>query len=189
MDTVELHRRAVEAFDERVRAIGPGDWAAPTPCAGWDVRTLVNHLVNEDRWTVPLFEGRTIAEVGDRFDGDLLGEDPHRAWEEAAAEAVAAIAAPGTMERTTHLSFGDLPGHDYAMQLAADHLVHAWDLARAIGADEGLDPELVAETARWFERWEEGYRSAGATAARPALPDGADGQTQLLAAFGRAAAP
>ena len=83
MDVNELHRRAVEGFAALVERV-PGDrWDAPTPCAAWTVRDIVNHLVNEQRWTAPMFAGATIEEVGDRFDGDLLGADPVgavRAW-------------------------------------------------------------------------------------------------------------
>jgi uncharacterized protein (TIGR03086 family) len=91
------------------------------------------------------------------------------------------------MDRTVHLSFGDFPGREYAMQLFADHLIHAWDLARAIGVDERLDPELVGACTAWFTAMEEAYRSAGAIAARPPVSDGADAQTRLLAMFGRRA--
>jgi ketosteroid isomerase-like protein len=125
--------------------------------------------------------------VGDRFEGDLLGVDPLGAWQGSAEAALAAVAAPGVHERTAHLSFGDVAAPEYVMQLTADHLVHGWDLARAIGADERLDAELVDDVAAWFEGWEAGYRSAGAVGARPPLPDDADAAARLLAAFGRAA--
>jgi hypothetical protein len=58
------------------------------------------------------------------------------------------------MERTVHLSFGDVPGAEYALQLAADHLVHAWDLARAIGADQSLDTDAVTAVREWFDAME-----------------------------------
>ena len=54
------------------------------------------------------------------------------------------------MSRTVHLSFGDVTGEEYARQLVADLLIHGWDLARAIGADETLDADLVDEVAAWF---------------------------------------
>jgi uncharacterized protein (TIGR03086 family) len=91
------------------------------------------------------------------------------------------------MDRTVHLSFGDFPGREYAMQLFADHLIHAWDLARAIGADERLDPELVDACTAWFVPMEDAYRGAGAIAGRPPVPDGSDAQIRLLAMFGRQA--
>ena len=91
------------------------------------------------------------------------------------------------MGRTVHLSFGDFPGSEYTLQLFADHLIHAWDLARAIGADERLGTELVTSCATWFGAVEDAYRSAGAIAARPPVPGDADAQTVLLARFGRQA--
>jgi uncharacterized protein (TIGR03086 family) len=181
----DLYRRAVDEFGARVHAVRDDQWKASTPCSDWDVRTLVNHLVSENRWAPPLFAGRTIAEIGDRFEGDLLGDDPRATWDDSAGEAVAAVQDDGALERTVHLSFGDLPGREYALQLFADTLVHGWDLARAIGADERLEPELVDACAAWFAGVEEAYRGAGAIGPRPELPPHADAQTRLLAMFGR----
>jgi uncharacterized protein (TIGR03086 family) len=185
MNLAELHRRACERFGEHVQAVRPDQWDAATPCTDWDVRALVNHVVGEDLWTAPLMAGATIAEVGDKFDGDVVGADPAAAYADAAEAAVAAVSADGALDRTVHLSFGDVPGEEYAWQLFADHLIHGWDLARAIGADDRLDPDLVAACAGWYAKNEEIYRSGGAVAQRPDVPAGADQQTILLAAFGR----
>ena len=187
MDIPAMFRRAVAEFDARVRQIGDHQWQAATPDEGWAVRDLVNHLVGEDLWAPLLLAGSTISEVGGRFDGDVLGAEPKAAWTAASAEAVRAVEDDGAMERIVHLSFGDFPGSEYTLQLFADHLIHAWDLARAIGADERLDAGLVASCANWFEAVEDAYRSAGAIAARPAVPGHADAQTLLLARFGRCA--
>jgi uncharacterized protein (TIGR03086 family) len=187
MEVPMLLRHAVGEFGARVSEIRQGQWDAATPDTDWCVRDLVSHLVSEDLWAPPLFAGSTISEVGDRFDGDVLGPDALGAWQAASARALEAADAAGAMDRTVHLSFGDFPGREYAMQLFSDHLIHAWDLARAIGADERLDPELVDACTSWFAPIEGAYRSAGAIAARPAVPDGADAQTLLLAMFGRLA--
>jgi uncharacterized protein (TIGR03086 family) len=184
-DVRELHRRAAEGFGARVHAVADDQWNLPTPCSDWDVRQLVNHLVGEMRWMPPLLDGRTIAEVGDRLDGDLLGGDPKAAWDDAAEQAEQAVGDPDAMDRTVHLSFGDAPGAEYTRQVLADLLVHGWDLARAIGADERLDPELVEACASWFAPMEEAYRGAGAIGPRPELAPDADPQTRLLAMFGR----
>jgi len=180
-------RRGSEEFGARVSQIRDEQWEAATPDTEWNVRDLVNHLVYENLWTPLLFAGSTIGEVGDRFDGDVLGPDPQGAWRAASAPALAAADAPGAMDRTVHLSFGDFPGREYAMQLFADHLIHAWDLARAIGADERLDAELVGACTAWFVDREDAYRSFGAIAGRPPISPGADAQTRLLAMFGRQA--
>ena len=97
------------------------------------------------------------------------------------------MGAEGALERVVDLSSGPTPAREYVSQLFADHLIHAWDLARAIGADERLDPELVDACAAWFASMEDLYRSIGAIGPRAETAPGADAQTTLLAAFGRTA--
>ena len=160
-------------------------WSAPTPCTDWNVRALVNHVVGEDRWTKPLVDGRTIAEVGDAFDGDLLGEDPKSFAMAAADEALTAVAERLPAGGKVHLSYGEESIEEYISQLAADHLIHGWDLAAATGQQRDLDPELVAEVAAWFRNREDIYRSSGAIAARPESASAGNPQADLLIAFGR----
>jgi uncharacterized protein (TIGR03086 family) len=186
MDSSELHRRAVAEFAARVDGIdsaGSGAWTAPTPCTEWDVRALVNHLTYEDKWTTPMLAGATIAEVGDQFEGDLLGNDPVGAFAMASRQATdaAALADPADI---VHLSFGDHPVHEYLYQLAADHLIHAWDLAAATDGDRQLDPDAVAGIADWFADREADYRAGGFIGPRvPVSSD--DPQDRLLGGFGR----
>jgi uncharacterized protein (TIGR03086 family) len=184
MDVIELHRRTVEVFLERVDAIADDQWGDPTPCADWDVRALVNHVVGEDRWTAPLLGGSTIAEVGDRFDGDLLGADPAASASDAAAEAVASVGYHLPTGGKVHLSYGDEDMAEYLTQLTADHLIHGWDVAVATGGDTSLDPELVAAVGAWFAEREELYRGAGIVGPRVDVT-GDDPQARLLAASGR----
>ncbi len=133
-DLVELHGRCGRRFAALAAGVGPEQWHNDTPCSQWDVRTLVHHLLCEQRWVPPMFEGLTIGQVGGRFDGDLIGGDA-AAWPgllaSAMEEAHAAVAQPGALDRTVHLSFGDASGQEYVMQLTADLAIHSWDLARA----------------------------------------------------------
>ncbi|MTE19612.1 TIGR03086 family protein [Streptomyces sp. TRM43335] len=145
MDRLDALDRAYEEFDRRVRAVRDDQWDAPTPCAEWSVRDLVGHLVGEHLWAPWLLRGATLEEVGDRFDGDVLGDDPVAAWRRAAAESKAAFHRPGALEGRVHTSDGPRPTVDYAREMITDLTVHAWDLARGIGADDRLDEEL----ARW----------------------------------------
>jgi uncharacterized protein (TIGR03086 family) len=184
MDVREIYSICSAGFAERVHAVGDR-WSDPTPLPGWDVRELINHIVNEERWAPPLFGGSTVEAVGDRFDGDILGEDPLATVDEAATEALAAVRVEGAVEGVVHLSFGDHPGEEYAMQLAADHLVHSFDLARAVGADETLDPQAVDAVLHWFDGTEAAYREMGVIGPRVEVPDGAGAQAQLLSRFGR----
>lgn len=183
MDVNTLYHRSVECWAARVNSVTDDQWDAPTPCREWTVRDLVNHVVGEDRWTVPLMEGQTIEQVGARFDGDLLGDRPIPSALEAAKEAVPVVAEQLSRVGKVHLSYGDEEPEEYVRQLAADHLIHAWDLAAAIGGDTRLDPHLVSAVADWFGEREELYRSAGVVGARAARKG--EPQADLLAAFGR----
>ncbi|WP_435206457.1 TIGR03086 family metal-binding protein [Micromonospora sp. bgisy143] len=185
MDLLEAYRRSLAEFVDRVDQIGPGQWSAETPCPGWDVRTLVNHVVGEDRWSVPLLAGRTIDEVGDRFEGDQLGDDPVTTTREAAAQAEIAVTHPGTIDRTVHLSAGATPAAEYVSQLLAEHLIHGWDLAVAIGADPRFDPDAVHVCAQWFAGRVDDYRRDKLVRDEARVPADADEQDHLLAAFGR----
>ena len=181
---IEMYRRSVEDFGQRVMAIGADDWAKPTPCSDWTVRDLVRHLVYEELWAPPLLAGATVAEIGDRFEGHILGDDPQVAWKEAAAAAIAA-ASKDALDRTVHLSFGDFPGRDYLGQLTADHVIHAWDLAKGLGGDTRLDPELVEFVHAFMEPQADQWAAAGVFAARVDVPADADLQSKLLAMTGR----
>ncbi|MDN5750972.1 MAG: TIGR03086 family metal-binding protein [Pseudonocardia sp.] len=184
VDSPEIYARCSAGFAERVHTVD-GRWDAPSPLPGWDVRALVNHLVNEERWTSPLLGGATIEEVGSRFDGDLLGTEPVAALDEAAACALAAVRTEGAVEGSVHLSFGDHPAREYVLQLSADHLVHTWDLAHALGADERLDADVVDAVLDWFGSTEDLYREMGVIGPRVEVPAGAGAQAVLLGRFGR----
>jgi len=183
---VELHRSAVGEFDRRVRAITADQWADPTPCTDWSVRDLVNHLTYENRWTPHLLAGETIAEVGDRYDGDLLGADPAAAWADASGTALAAVA-EADLSAMVHVSWGSIPGREYVTQLTSDHLIHGWDLARGIGADETLADD-IAEFVRAYAEPRQALMAASNVFA-PALEPlaGSTLAVTLLALYGRRA--
>jgi uncharacterized protein (TIGR03086 family) len=185
--TVERFVAAVGEFDRRVREVGDGQWHNPTPCAEWDVRALVNHLVTEQRWAPLLLAGATVDDVGDRFNGDQLGEDPVGAWADAAAAAREAFAAPGALLRSVELSYGRRPAQRYCQEMTLDLTVHAWDLARGIGADERLGEQLVGDVLAFIGPQVEELVSTGLFARPVAVRDDADTQTRLLALLGRRA--
>jgi uncharacterized protein (TIGR03086 family) len=183
-DVKDMFARALERYGQLVRAVRDDQWHDETPCTDWDVRELVNHLVSENLWMPPLLEGKTIGDVGDALDGDLMGDDPKAAWERSAEEVGRAIQA-SPLDRTVHLSYGDVPAEHYISELFSDLTIHGWDLARAIGADESMDPESVAILYEKYKPIEDGLKSTGMFGPRVEPPPGANKQTQLLAVFGR----
>jgi len=184
-ELADRYRRAARRFGELVDAVGDDQWRNRTPCTEWDVRALVSHVHGETMWVPELFAGKTIDEVGDRFDGDLLGDDAPAAWATAERDAVQAICGPGAMERTVHLSAGDASGRQYAEELFLDLVIHGWDLAKGIDVDDTLDPEWVRLLYDDLAPREREIRAWGVFGDTVVPPDGADLQTRLLALTGR----
>lgn len=184
MELPDLYRRSISRFADRVDAIDDSQWGGPTPDTEWDVRALVNHVLNEQRWAPHLMAGATIEEVGDRYDGDLLGDDPRGRFRAGVEEAVAAFAA-ADLDAVVHLSFGDLPGREYLVQMLTDAEVHGWDLAVATGQDESLDREVVAVVLPAMEAQKELIRGSGVFGPEVAVGEGADDGARLLGLLGR----
>jgi len=192
MDLLPAHEIAMAEFNRAVAAIGDDQWAAATPCSDWTVHDLLNHLVSEQLWVPALLGGATIAEVGDRFDGDQLGVDPRRAWAESAVAARVAWVQPGAIERTVHLSFGDTTAAEYGWQMTLDLAVHGWDLSTAVNSrdhrgDPGvvIDPDLAETLLERFEDQVEQWRGSGIFGPPVPVPDHSDAPTRLLALLGR----
>ena len=104
----------------------------------------MNHVAVEQLWVPPLVDGKSVSDVGSSLDGDQLGADPVGSWDAAVKASSASFGAPGALDGTVSLSRGPMPAADYCWEMTADALIHSWDLARGIGADDTLDAELVA---------------------------------------------
>ncbi len=183
----EAHAQALDATRRIVAGIGPDQWQNPTPCEDWDVRTLVNHVVSGNWWAAELAAGATIAEVGDRLDGDVLGGDPVVEYDDSAAAAAAVFLRPGAMEAPAAVSYGPVPGEVYCGHRLIDVLVHGWDLAVGSEQDPALETELVAACLAVVEPQAEALAASGAFRTDVVAPPGADPQTVLLAILGRRA--
>jgi uncharacterized protein (TIGR03086 family) len=138
-----LHRSALDATRRYVVGTRDDQWTLPTPCAGWNVRDLLNHIVAGNLWAAELGRGRTIADVGSALDGDVLGAAPIVAYDESAELAASVFEAPGALDAPCAVSYGPVPGSVYAGHRLIDVLIHGWDLASATGQDTTLDPALV----------------------------------------------
>ena len=185
MELIDQHRRATAEFERRVQLVPEDRWHVGTPCEAWDARDLVNHVVVEHLWTPHLLAGETLEQVGDRYDGDQLGDDPAAAWAAATLLAREAVTTPGALDATVHTSMGPIPAAEYLRQLTLDLAIHAWDLARAMSVDEELDPELVEELYRvWSARADE-LAASGVFGPPVEVSGDAELQTRLLALTGR----
>ena len=184
-DIAQLHRRALDETERAVAGVADDQMGNATPCAGWDVRALLNHLVSGNLWAAELGAGATIEEVGTRLDGDLLGDDALGAFDASAKLAAAAFEAPGALERPCAVSYGPVPGSVYAGHRFIDVFVHGWDLATATGQDTTLDPELVEAAHELLVAEADLVRASGMFGDDLSVPADASRQVRMLAFIGR----
>ena len=184
---LKLHRQAADEFDRRVFAIRTDQWHVATPCAAWDVWSLVNHVVAENLWVPHIMDGATIAGVGAEFDSDVLGPEPKARWGASMTAALAAFEAPGAIDRTVHLLRGEGPAAVYLEERALDLAIHAWDLAHSIGTDEDLAAPLVDELWRTWKPRRRQLADSGYFGTPVPMAAGVDPQPRLLALVGRVA--
>jgi uncharacterized protein (TIGR03086 family) len=186
-DHLRWFQQATNGFARNVHLVGAEQWHDETPCDEWDVRNLVNHVTVEQLWVPPLVAGSSVGDIGDRFDGDQLGADPVATWDSALLAAVDAFAAPGALDSKVQVSSGEQLTAQYCFEMTTDALIHSWDLARGIGADETLDPELVGLVYEQILPIADQLQDTGMFAPPVPVPDDAPLQTKLLALFGRRA--
>lgn len=181
----QLHRQALDATRPLVAGTRADQLDLPTPDDEWDVRTLLNHVVAGNWWAAELAGGKTIEEVGDRLDGDVIGPDPLDAWDASAEAAAKAFEMPGALAAPCAVSYGPVPGEVYAGHRFLDVLLHGWDLAKATGQPTDLDPALVAGALEVLTPQWDMLRGSGAFKTDVPVPDDGDPQTRLLAMVGR----
>jgi uncharacterized protein (TIGR03086 family) len=179
-DWLALQRRASQEFAVRIQAVA--DWEGPTPDTDWTVRDLVRHVIEEQQWVPQLLAGRSLPQA--RASIEPLRDDLLEEWRLYSFAAVAAWARTDT-EAPVQLSYDTVRAHDYLREQTADVAIHAWDLARAIGAKERLDDELVRAVWTVFEPQKETLQATGLYAAPVPLPEDAPLQDRLLALTGR----
>jgi uncharacterized protein (TIGR03086 family) len=142
-DISAIHRQALDATRPFVAGIRADQWELPTPCDGWTVRELTNHIVAGNLWAAALGSGSTIDDVGSDLDGDVLGGDAVAAYDASAKSAATVFEVPGALDAPCAVSYGPVPGSVYAGHRFLDVLIHGWDLATATGQPNDLDPQLV----------------------------------------------
>lgn len=145
MDDIDALQRSRAAFQDRLEQVQDHQWDLPTPCGGWSVRDLVNHVMLGTRMSVQLLDGAGREDVIAQLDDDLLAgsTDAVADFTALADEMLARFGADGGLEGTVHHPLGDIPRTTFAAFRVGDQTTHAWDLARAIGGDEQLDADLV----------------------------------------------
>lgn len=175
----ERYGRIAHGFERALRGVRDDQWGTPTPCTDWAVSDLVFHVIRTQVQVHSQLGGEpaTVEETG-----DLLAQ-----WRDASAEVLAALEDPVRAAHMTAGTFGEQTFESLCGRLlCADTLFHTWDLARATGQVEVLDPGAVAKALEFLTPLDDAIRRPGGFAPKIEPEPGADEQTRLLNFGGRA---
>lgn len=188
MDPQDFYLKCLEQTTAIVTQVQPDQLANETPDDEWTVRDLANHILYEVSWVPDMLEGKTVAQVGGKYDGDLFEADVANAqtnllsaWQTAASKAEQAVRDVDP-NLTVHMSYADDTAASYLQQTGGDILVHAWDLAKAIGVPIEFDPAVAAyfwEQVKQYDMPSNLFKPAKSVA------DDASDQEKILAHLGR----
>jgi uncharacterized protein (TIGR03086 family) len=121
-----------------IRDITPDRLDAPTPCAGWSVRDLIQHM---------LFYGPMLQAAARKEQAapGQWSDDWQAGLEDQIDRLVTAWESPAAWQGTTSLGSPDpMPAHMIGGMVLGEVVVHGWDLARATGAQPSWDEDLLA---------------------------------------------
>lgn len=139
MDAVDALERSHTQLLGTVATVATDDLSSPSACDGWDLRSLLNHVLGAGWMFTLANRGESVPEDG----GDLVGDD-HVAACRALAEAnLASWRADGALEGERAFPFGTFPAPMALLINVGEIAVHAWDLAKATGQDATIDPEVA----------------------------------------------
>lgn len=133
---------------EQMAAITAEDLTAPTPCPPWNLRHLLDHLLEMLVVIAHAAEGRPL-DPGWRDNGALAavvatsGEAPAAAFEAMAGRLAAAWRRPGALEQTCQLSFGAVPASVVAGIQLLEVVVHGWDITSTVGRPARIPDDLA----------------------------------------------
>jgi uncharacterized protein (TIGR03086 family) len=185
MSPLELLVLANDEFARRLKLVEPDDWRRPTPCSEWDVRALVNHVVGANIRYQLLIHGAPTEQIEATRSVDHLGDDALMSFVATADAVVACFREDGALERITHHVTGDRTGRELLSMRILDAAIHGWDLARAIGADEILNDDVVAFLLAYTAELDLGAQQHAFALADADVPYDASPQDQLLRRLGR----
>ncbi len=155
-----------------------------TPCQDWDLHTLLNHVLSELAWIPELLAGKTTAQVGDAFSGDLVAGDPKAAWHKYAVTARKSVETT-SMHLVVHLPYGNVPANSYLEDLTAMIVIHTWDVARSIGFDFHIDDDFAKALYLLNQGKMDAQRAHGLIGPEIPVPSDASSEVKLLGLFGR----
>jgi uncharacterized protein (TIGR03086 family) len=183
VDPVANAERSYGIAGRVITGVRPDQLDHPTPCSEWDVRALMNHMIGAHFYFTGALRGQKMDP--NATPPDFAAKNPAGTFAQASREMIRAWREPDALDRTVQTLMGPLPATVLIGMLTNDNLVHAWDLSRATGQDENLDPELATQMLTMMQQVEL-PRGEGAPfkPTQPCPPD-AISERKLAAFLGR----
>jgi uncharacterized protein (TIGR03086 family) len=171
------HAQDATRFTELVESAAAGDWARPSPVAGWTALDVVEHLI---QWPRGFLTG-----AGIELPALDVRSDPVAAWRQHVSDIQAVLDDPaGRVLSNPHT--GDKPVDEAIDQFyTADIWMHSWDLAESLGRELDLGQERCADTLAAMEPMEQMLRDSGQFGPAVPVSPGASAQDRLMAFLGR----
>ena len=146
MEKKNLSAEMAAASAEAARVVGnvpQNALDAPTPCADWDLRTLLSHTI---LWTSYSAErrahGESVAE--DLMNKDFTADPGFRDdYARQIGKAVQAWSAPEAWAGTRNVMGDATPAADVGAMLLMETALHGWDVARATGQQFRTDEQTA----------------------------------------------
>lgn len=142
MDTVAMAQETTDAANTLIGSLQPADLARSTPCSEWDVRGLVGHMIGVCQNFGSAADG--AGPPADAPPSDASASELAASYRTASARAMNAWHAPGVLDRTLQLRFGEVPGAMAVGVFFVDQILHVWDLAKAVDRPYPLSEEMAA---------------------------------------------
>jgi uncharacterized protein (TIGR03086 family) len=180
-EATDRYQLVASGFDQRVKAVPADRWEAQAPSEEWTARDVVAHVVRNHRSMVAAATGGEAQEM-------TADEDPGQAWAGAYEDMQTLSRDPDLLSKPVNGPGGPVPLEQALGSLVAmDTHIHTWDLARAVGGDERLDPDVVRFSWELLQPMDAILRRPGVFGPKLDPPADADEQTKLLYFLGRRA--
>jgi uncharacterized protein (TIGR03086 family) len=181
MDAYERIEKATAVCGEAVSNVKPDQFDNATPCAEFNVKDLLRHIIGG----LGMLDEAANGGSPGMPDVDIVSDDPGGQYAEARAKLLETLKQPGVFDKTWAMPFGQMPGKMMAGIAFMEHVTHAWDVKKATGQSTDLPEDLVNEVLGVVTPMDQMLRMPGVCGPAVEVPDSASPTEKLVAFMGR----